>query len=402
MAVRSAYSLGLHVRNEDPSAIATKRETLVRIWWSLYSLEQTLSVITGRPSMMVDSYCSVSLPIPVPENVSGDIEAAYRMWDGNTTILYGASPTFSVPPSNGFAMTGGAGTTEPNSGSYFRAAVELSVITHKITLSLYSPDTSFRSANEAQRDTVQLLQRLDKWATALPVEFNSQDTCRDLSNKFSRERMLLGFQFCSARILLARPHLTLRRQSWNETKEASFSRRMASLCVEAAKSMVASLPDEPHPTLVFDQGPWWCIVHHLMQAISVFLLELSHPSSATYESMVYHVEKALRWLEVMQDPIARRAHSIALNLFQNAIRQPPEVSPLPWASQAQAQPAGVGPVNVPRQEVTDTVLDAYYPASFATMTPPSAVDSYGPYGTAVNFSSYPTAPAFARDFYLAR
>jgi hypothetical protein len=33
--------------------------------------------------------------------------------------------------------------------------------------------------------------------------------------KYGRERMLLPFQFCSARILLTRPCLTVRRQPWN-------------------------------------------------------------------------------------------------------------------------------------------------------------------------------------------
>jgi len=402
-AIRSAHSLGLHVRNEDPSATAVKRELLARTWWSLYSLERTLSIITGRPSMIVDSYCSVPLPIPVPEEkISDEVEAAYRMRRGSTTMLYAASPPFSASPNNGFDMAGCAGATEPNSGSFFRAGVELSVITQQILISLYSVGTSLRTANEVQRDTRQLLQRLDQWATALPVEFNSQDPSSNLSTKFTRERMLLGFQFWSARILLTRPALAARRQPWKETKEASFSRSMADMCVEAAKTVVASLPDDPRPDWVFDQGPWWCIVHHLMQAISIFLLALSHPSSVSHEgvSMAYFVEKALRWLEAMQDPIARRAHNVALALFQNVIRQQSVESTAPWATEPLQGVAGAA--NVTRQAVADTVLDAYYPTPFVTMAPPSAVDSYGPYDAPVNFSSYPTAPDFNRDFYMAR
>lgn len=401
MALRSAYSLGLHVRNEDPSATAVKRETLVRTWWSLYSLERTLCILTGRPSMIADSCCSVPLPLPVPEeNISDEIEAVYRMRQGSTTVLHAVSPTFSVSSNNASDMTGNAGIAEPNSGSYFRAVVQLSVITQKILMSLYSAGTSLRTSNEVQQDTVQLLQRLDQWATALPMEFNSQDPASNLSNTFTRERMLLGLQFCSAKILLTRPNLTARRQPWKEMKEASFSSRMADICVEAAKTVVVTLPDEPRPELIYDQGPWWCIVHHLMQAISIFLLGLSHPSSTSQESasMAYFVERALRWLEAMHDPIAERAHNIALNLFHDVIRRRSSESMSPWA----AQPQHAGATSVIRQGMPDTVLDAYYPTQFVNMTPPSAGDSYGAYDAAVSFASYPAAPIFDRNLYVAR
>jgi len=116
--------------------------------------------------------------------------------------------------------------------------------------------------------------------------------------------------------------------------------------------------------------------------------------------MAYFVEKALRWLEAMQDPIARRAHNVALALFQNVIRQQSVESTAPWATEPLQGVAGAA--NVTRQAVADTVLDAYYPTPFVTMAPPSAVDSYGPYDAPVNFSSYPTAPDFNRDFYMAR
>jgi hypothetical protein len=62
MALRFAQALSLHVRNEDPTASELKREVLVRMWWSLYTLDRQLSIITGRPSVMVDSNCSVTLP----------------------------------------------------------------------------------------------------------------------------------------------------------------------------------------------------------------------------------------------------------------------------------------------------------------------------------------------------
>lgn len=394
MALRAAYSLGLHVRNEDPSASAVKRESLVRTWWSLYSLERTLSIITGRPSTIVDSHCSVPLPVPVPEGtVSDEVEAAYRMPKGNAGMLYVASPTFSVSSNTAFEFSNSTcGAATANSGSYFRAVVQLSVITQDVLTSLYSAGTSLRTSNEIQQHTMQLVQRIDEWVTALPVELNSQDPSSDLSNKFARERMLLGFQLCSARILLTRPYL---RQPWKEVKEPNFSRRMADMCVEAARTVVASLPDDPRPEQIYDRGPWWCIVHHLVQAVSVFLLGLSCTPSNSQESisMVYFVKKVLRWLEAMQDPVAERAHSIALGLLQTVARRHRSNTPSQWAAETQQAVASFSNI-VPVPD--GSVLNPYYDMQYVSMAPPSDSPSYD------RATPYPTEPIFNHEYYMAR
>ncbi|KAJ4318077.1 hypothetical protein N0V94_004602 [Neodidymelliopsis sp. IMI 364377] len=154
IALRFAYTLGLHVRNEDPSATAAKRETLVRTWWSLYSLERTLSIVTGRPSIIVDSCCSVPLPMPVTEEqISDEMETAYRMRKGSaiSTSQYWLNGALDPPHT-----PTGLGSTEANSGSYFKAAIQLSVITHSIVTSLYSATTVTKSASEILQEMLVL------------------------------------------------------------------------------------------------------------------------------------------------------------------------------------------------------------------------------------------------------
>jgi len=216
------------------------------------------------------------------------------------------------------------GFAKPNTGPglYFRAGVQLSIITQNILTSLYSAGTMIRSPSDVQQDSTFLRQRLDQWVSSLPLELRPHGDGRGPSDGFSRERVLLKFQFCSARILLTRPFLAARRQPWKDLHDASFSRNMADGCIEAARVIVASLPDD-FSSRIHEDLPWWCLVHHMMQAVSVFLLGLSYPSSTSCEAsvMIHQVRKAISWLQRMQGPVAARAHRIAFNCFERVARQ---------------------------------------------------------------------------------
>ncbi|KAF1924635.1 uncharacterized protein M421DRAFT_71819, partial [Didymella exigua CBS 183.55] len=324
IALRSAYTLGLHVRNTDPSATAAKRETLVRTWWSLYSLERTLSIVTGRPSIIVDSFCSVPLPMPVnEEQITDQLEAAFRMRKSSSTSIILTPHTWSsgaIDPSHALV---GLSTTEANSGSFLKAAVQLSSILQSVLTSLYTASTVVGSVAEEQHEMAQLDQRLDQWVLSLPSEFNFQDPANNGNAMFSRERLLLGFQLCGARMLLGRPCLSPRRQAWREEAEALFSRQMGNSCIGAAKTAIDFLPDEPDTRFIYDQGPWWCIVHHLMQAISVLLLGLSYLAPTLQDSMLlmHYVKKSIRWLQAMDDPTAERACQVAMSTFETVSRR---------------------------------------------------------------------------------
>ncbi|KAF2131108.1 hypothetical protein P153DRAFT_211176 [Dothidotthia symphoricarpi CBS 119687] len=374
MALRSAFSLGFHVRNEDPSASIATREKHVRTWWSLYSLERTLSIVTGRPSIIVDSCCSVPWPIAVPEE---QMSAIHRMRTGSTTTL--SSPTEAHAGTEPFRAPASLGSARADSGSYFKAAIQLSNITQSILTSLYSAGTMIRSPGEIQLDMAQLGVRLDQWVAALPAEFNFQMTPNSTSMTFFRERMLLGFQLCSARMLLTRPCLGGRRHTRKDEHEASSTRRIATSCIDAAKTVIDFLPDDPNPLFIYDQGPWWCIVHHMMQALSVFLLGLSSasPTSNGNLVLVHYVKKTVRWLRSMPDPVAGRAYSVALRSSEGIIRRLSlDFSDL-WIEDAmmvrrREEPEPAPPAGIP----------GYLSTQF-TMAPPSAT-----HATMTTFAAY--------------
>lgn len=428
LALRFAYSLGLHVRNQDPSASAPKREVLVRVWWSLYSLERQLSIITGRPSVVVDSCCSVPLPMPLSEDqISGESSAVNRMRrpsSSSTTSSATTSPTFASPRSaswTDFPQTPmGFGAVEANSGAYFKATVQMGIITQSILSSLYTAGTMIRSASEIQRDIIQLGRRLDEWATSLPAEFNFQIRRSGVSTPsraFFRERTLLGFQFCSARVLLTRPCLGGLWLPGKDGKDAtvpiSFFRNMAVICVDAAKMEIDFLPDQPNPLFVYEYGPWWNIVHHVMQAFTSFLLALSYSQLAPPDSHVLagYAKKSIRWLRSMNDPLAARAYRVAfksLELVANRLSL--DVSDL-WREHSLAFP-NTGPVvevdrhfdmePVPMLTAAGSVPSM--PMSFAAIpisVPHSAgpmLSSYSPVAASPTFAP-PGGPVFDDPFY---
>lgn len=257
------------------------------------------------------------------EHISDQMDAAYRTRKTSTTSLMSGAhswPTNSIdPPHTPLSF----GTTDANSGSYFKAAIQLSIIIQSILTTLYNPSTIVKSAVDIQQEMVQLNHRLDQWALSLPQEFNFQVPTSNTSMAFSRERMILGFQLCSARMLLGRACINPRRQAWREGHEATFARRMADSCIESAKILVNFLPETPNSHFIYDQGPWWCIIHHMMQAASVFLLGLSYPFSTPQNPilLIQYLNKVIRWLQVMQDNLAGRAVQIAVSTFETVSRR---------------------------------------------------------------------------------
>jgi hypothetical protein len=61
-AIRLAIALGMHLRNEDENTSPKKKETQIRMWWSLHSLESLLGALTGRPGALPYEDSTVDMP----------------------------------------------------------------------------------------------------------------------------------------------------------------------------------------------------------------------------------------------------------------------------------------------------------------------------------------------------
>jgi len=127
VSIRLAMALGLHVRNEDPSADANKKEMLLRIWWSLHAIECLVSSITGRPPTISNSECTVPLPAASLEH---EQPLSKRRPSG-------------VPSQRSYESS----QTSSSAGSdeYLVNTTKIEVLTQKLLASLYAPRTASRS-----------------------------------------------------------------------------------------------------------------------------------------------------------------------------------------------------------------------------------------------------------------
>jgi hypothetical protein len=218
----------------------------------------------------------------------------------------------------------GFGSSDTNSDCYFRAIVQMANITQAILSSVYSVSTVIPLAVELHSDINDLSQRLSNWMASLPAELDfqaHQSSVRTWTPELYRQRVLLGFQFYSAQILLMRPcfggeHST--REENLSTGSVSFLQNMAFACVEAAKGKLDLLPDQPNAQFLCENGPWWSSVHHLTQAAAALLLALDSPSFAIQNPAVVagYVKKAILWLRSMYDGLSQRAYLAALSAFR--------------------------------------------------------------------------------------
>jgi hypothetical protein len=141
LSLRLALALGLHLRNEDPAAAESRKDTLVQTWWCLHSIECLVSTITGRPPVISYEDCTVPLPTGVPRKSESDRSSSNRPASKkNVLASQEASARASVRSS-----ASQPGKNDPGMGLVFLSHINNTLISQKALLSLYSPRTAAKS-----------------------------------------------------------------------------------------------------------------------------------------------------------------------------------------------------------------------------------------------------------------
>ena len=424
IAIRHASTLGLNLRNASKDVAEASREIRYRVWWALCSVERRLAVMTGRPTSFAETDCTAPLPLPLEEDslystASSSPEAIQmfrRMSSNESRPLDKAmpspssssqsskvkgSPASSIPLMSPIPQTSQQlkHAIPPNSALAFALSTKLSTFTNEVLNRLYRADAMDQSWAHVQGTIANLNSKLEKLQSELPPIFDFSKKQRDL--QFMPQRLGLGFFYYSTSMIINRPCLCrIDRKIPNESGKArDFNRETAARCVHAARDMLGLLPDEPNPVGLYKVAPWWCLVHYLMQAATVMMLEMSFRADhmpTEVEKVFGCAKKALEWLRSMadDDEAARRASVLCSDLLRKVApkigRDPNEASDL-----GSHRPQNIDNMQVVQDGLPDRHMNHIEPAQYSpqyayTTSAPFQPQIFTSYDQFLSYGSLPT------------
>lgn len=299
--------------------------------------------MTGRPTSFDEKDCTAPLPLPIEEDsflgAGSQTPQVLRMFRRSssqesqqsdhamTTASTESTKEKSTSSSSRSPVAQQSSSQEPKqpfppcNALAYEYQAKLSRFTNEVLNRLYRAAGMSKSWAHVQTTISSLNAKLDSWRQRLPPVFDFSKDQRD--QHFVSQRMTLGFSYYSTLILINRPCLCrIDRKIPDESDRAkTFNRETAARCVRAALNMLDLLPDEPNAIHVYKSTPWWCLVHFLMQAATVSMLELSFRADHMCDGVdeVFNsAKKALGWLRNLseEDESARRASVLCNELLR--------------------------------------------------------------------------------------
>lgn len=337
------------MKNSSTSTPNVSKEARYRVWWCLYTFEHMLGIMTGRATCILDGVCTSPLPIPFDEDQLEEPAAAEvlndaSLRDNRINSVMASSWVRHMPlnPANGKEATK---ERSPNSewltslplsfGLIYSYYCDLAVVAQEIVKKVYSVDCVMVPWPHIENRIGELKARIDLWYSLLPpaLDFSRKE---EESADLLRGKLSLALHYYSARITLGRPCLCQRdARPRNPSQKPSFNHEMAVISLESATRMLDLIPDEPNAVQLYQICPWWCILHYLMQAATVLLLELSFGSVHVPDEeprFIQLTKKSIRWLyDMSQHSIAsRRAWQLCdVSLRRLAVGMKLDVSDMP-------------------------------------------------------------------------
>jgi len=319
------------VRNEADDTPDVEKEHRVRLWWSLYCLECSLSELLGRPTCISDRDISTPFPLNVNEvelSAGQDLyekraqsghssdssrqasisrpPATYQLPEGATQIAEDTFPVMPVPVTT---------------STYFIHRVQLSIVGHEIITQLYCAATAKESWSDVQSTIHRIDSRMLDWQSKLPAEFDIKFdlwTQPDFNDPNTYPRMGLAMMFYSARMILFRPFLCqfdgrIKNQS---SQSKDFNKDSVENCIESARQMINLISlSASSPANFYRTTPWWNTIHYICEALSVLMLEMAYkaqhlPNEAA--EILGDAKKGVLWLRMIagQSVSARKAWEI--------------------------------------------------------------------------------------------
>jgi hypothetical protein len=269
--------------------------------------------MTGRPGNIKNRDCSVPLPSAIEDDnfqaeegpiASDDTQARPSQSRASASIpskraLQPSSQSETITSSLG---PGPASRIPLGNAAYFVHYTKLNILTAEVLGKLYAAKTAKSMWSDVQTLISELDIKLSKWKSELPSSFDFGRKQRDQT--FLRQRMCLGFLYNSTRAIINRPCLCrIERRIPNESGTSKEMCRFgAHACVDAARSSLNFIPDEPNTIGLCNISPWWCVLHYIVQAGAILVIELAFraehaPQEA--DGILKDAKKAVNWLHAI-------------------------------------------------------------------------------------------------------
>jgi hypothetical protein len=305
-------------------------------------MENVLSGMTGRPPCIDCQSMSVRLPLPFDEaqfQLPGVEELLKTAAARECKLQWTAHATESELDARDRWFV----TIGPRQSLYFFHLVDLSVIMQAASRAIYGLTT----AKDSVESNISFYRgKLKSWLSSLQPAFtfttHSANARRQSSGEIPglashcRERACLALAYYSSQVVLTRSCLTYPEVQVGtnaQTSRSRFGDDMAKSCVHFALALVSVLPDQPDMKWIPKLTSWWSLLHYIMRALTVLLIQLSvgqvpvRSTSGEREGIAREEEgidavrdaskKILLWLHSMakQDRSSKRAFHIGQRLF---------------------------------------------------------------------------------------
>lgn len=279
-ATRSSIALGLHLRATHNKLNTSALEARHKLWWSIFILENLLSVMTGRDSGLGNNLFSAPPPLAskgtecftnnAPEaRLERPSEDPPMKW-----TIYQQRERLEVQRASMRLM-------DATNELYFFCLADLVMISHTASTQVYNTDAVKQGWGHIQSRIGFYNKTMEGWCSNLPdslmFEVVSAGPILSIGDAY---RVSLAMHYYSFRIILNRPCLTRPKnaKSGNKKYLSRFRKETEMTCLHSALAIISIFPNQPDPVWAC-YIPWWNVLHFLVQATAILLIKISFDCS---------------------------------------------------------------------------------------------------------------------------
>lgn len=281
------------MKHNAPTVTKVSRETRTNLWWALFMIENRLGLMTGRPTCTTVHLCSAPFPLPF-ENTELQQSTASQFLNDSASrdkLLNDVMACSEVLPLASTKVIAEYDKAESRQWLrrlpatpqlYFLFSCDLTVLMQDLLDNVYGLNSVHQSWVHIVGRFEEIKSRLDAWYRSLPPSLNFTHPIKE--DEEIGVKTLLAFQYHSARVTLGRPCLCKPEKLSGAAKERKFCHELAVSAIESARNIAQMIPGPPDELQIFKSGPWWCLLHYVMQTATVLLLEISFGCIHTQEN----------------------------------------------------------------------------------------------------------------------